>query len=289
MTQKLLLWLGIALLLLIPAGTLSAQGPTRTPTSNGLGSFLGGAQTAATPTSAKTDPVTQALVQENYTVISSGTWYDVTGKPTTTVVHVFMLAASADPKNTTGVKQIASGFAALRSQYPTATTYHVLLLSGPNIYDASTTSNALQLLSTNLVTPDAFIKDVLNGMKTISLVGAFSNAAATATATTAKATTVPTRVPTRKPTTATSSCNAPADKARLWVKNGYSGTMRFTVGGGEWGTHDFDIPSDAQYHFIDMPPSDKYTYSASIPGVGKASEKLPAYFAGQCYYLTFTP
>ncbi len=78
MTKKILLWLGIALLLLIPAGTLSAQGPTRTPTTSGLGSFLGGAQTASTPTSTKTDPVTQRRVknfrrtlQDNVTISPS--------------------------------------------------------------------------------------------------------------------------------------------------------------------------------------------------------------------------
>jgi hypothetical protein len=64
--------------------------------------------------------------------------------------------------------------------------------------------------------------------------------------------------------------------------------MRFTIGGGEWGTHDFDIPADGQYHYIDMPPG-RYTYTASIPGVGKANGDRQDYFAGVCTFLTFSP
>lgn len=289
MLKRIFIIVALALTVLAPAGASLAQGPTRTPTADGLGSFLGGTQSAGTPTRPSNDAVTQALARENYVVISSGNWYDASGRSVTTIVHVFMHAAAADPKSDAGIKQIANGFAALRSAYPSATTYHVLLLSGPNIYNASTTSNALQLLSTNLVTPDAFIRDVLNGIKTTSLVqGGTTATSATATRVVAQATA--TRAPTRVPTTASNSCNAPADKARLWVKNGYSGTMRFSVGAPDVGFQkDFDIPADGQYHFIDMPPSDKYTYSASIPGVGKASQKLPPYYAGQCYYLTFQP
>ncbi len=299
MFKRFIVLLAVALAILVPAGVISAQGPTPTPTASGLGGFLGGSQSAITPTPAKTDPVTETLSKDNYVVISTGTWYDDTGKPSTNSVHVFMLAAGTEPKGDVAIKQIASGFAALRSTYPNATLFHVLLLSGPNIYDAWTTSNALQLLSTNLVTPDAFIKDVLNGMKTISLVGISTSASATATRT---ATARPvsqataTRAPTRVPTTSSNTCNAPADKARLWVKNGYSGTMRFTIGAPDVGFQkDYDIPADSQYHYVDLPPSSKYTYSASIPGVGKASARLldalriTTLSGGQCYFLTFTP
>lgn len=280
----------IAASVLLPVGDLSAQGlQTATPTS-ALGGFFGGTGTAGTvtPTPAN-DPVREALAKENYTVIRSGPWYDNAGKPLSTAVHVFMLGASEDPKSEASIKQIALGFATLKSAYPNATTYHVLFLSGPAIYDASTTSSALQLLSSQLITPDAWLKDVLAGMKTISLVqGGTTTAGATATPTRSSAQATSTRAPTRVPTQATTTCNAPADKARLWVKNGYSGTMRFTIGGGEWGTHDFDIPADGQYHYVDM-PTGRYTYSASIPGVGKANGERQDYFAGQCYYLTFSP
>lgn len=300
MIKKLFLLAGLLILvivsgaILLPANDLFAQAPSRTPTASGLEGFLGGAQAATTPTPTG-NPVSQALAQENYSVFTSGPWYDTAGKPAANVVHVFMPAVSPDLKSEAGIKQIATGIAALRTVYPNAGEYHVLLLSGPNVLDASTTANSLQLLSTNLMTADAFITQVLNGVKTTSLVGGSSSTTNTTTTTnnaaqaTAAPTKAPTRAPTRKPTVATSTCNPPPGMARLWVKNGYSGVMRFTIGGGEWGTHDFDIPADGQYHFIDMPPSNKYTYSASIPGVGKASERLPPYSAGQCYELTFTP
>lgn len=291
MLNKIFIPLAVMFLVLISTSALYAQGPT--PGSGSLGSFLDNEQASVTPTPASSNAVTRELAQDGYVAITSGPWYDEAGKALSNSVHVLMLGAAADPKSADGVKQIVSGFVALRSAYPNAANYHVLLLNGPNIYDASTTANALQLLSSQLITPDAFLKDVLNNIRTINLVrgsssGSTSSAGATTTPVSAQSTA--TRVPTRVPTKATNACNAPADKARLWVKNGYSGTMRFTVGAPDVGFQkDFDIPADGQYHYIDLPPSAKYTYSASIPGVGKASERLPAYSAGQCYYLTFQP
>lgn len=294
MFKKILLLAAVGVIALFamftfnPTATLFAQG-TATPTSIGLGSFLGGssAVTTPTPTPAVLDPVRDELQGENHAVISDGFWYDATGKPISDTVHVFMVAESNDPKSAAGIKQMAEGFVALRSAFPNAATYHVLLLSGPNVYDASTTANELALLSSKVITADAWLADVMSGMRTINLasgIGAPTNATATPTLPPVS----PTRAATRVPTKAANTCNAPADKARLWVKNGYTGVMRFTVGGGEWGTHDFDIPADAQYHFIDM-PTGRYTYTASIPGVGKANGDRTDYTAGQCYFLTFSP
>jgi len=291
MLKRILVLVALALMVLMPAGVISAQGPTPV---TGLGAFLGDSQAGTTPTPITTDPVKEALAKDNYTVFASGNWYDTAGKPVSNSAYVFMLGASPDLKSDAGIQQIASGLVALRNAYPTAASYHVLMLNGPNVYDASTTSNSLQLLASKLMTADAFIAEVINGVRTVNLAGGGTSSTSSAppaapTKIQAVATKAPTRAPTRKPTAVSDGCNAPGDKARLWVKNGYSGSMRFTVGGDEWGTHDFDIPADGQYHFIDMPPSSKYTYSASIPGVGKADAKLPPYYAGQCYFLTFTP
>lgn len=97
----------------------------------------------------------------------------------------------------------------------------------------------------------------------------------------------PTRAPTRKPTEA--ACAAGANEALMYISNNYSGaTMRFTIGGGEWGTHDFDIPGDGKYYIIKMPPG-KYTYTAFIPGKGKANGERTEYRGGQCYSLRFSP
>lgn len=107
------------------------------------------------------------------------------------------------------------------------------------------------------------------------------------TATPAPKTAVPPRVPTRTPTRA--ACDAAPNEALLYVSNNYTGTtMRFTIGGGEWGTHDFDVPGDGKYYFLSMPPG-KYTYTAFIPGKGKANGERTEYVAGQCYSLRFSP
>lgn len=97
----------------------------------------------------------------------------------------------------------------------------------------------------------------------------------------------PTRVPTRRPTQA--ACPAGANEAILYISNNYQGTtMRFTIGGGEWGTHDYDVPGDGQWYIIRMPPG-AYTYTASIGGLGTAHGERKEYARGQCYQLRFSP
>ncbi len=109
------------------------------------------------------------------------------------------------------------------------------------------------------------------------------------TATPQPATAVPTRAPTRRPTEASSGCQAPGNEVFFYISNNYTGTvMRFTIGGGEWGTHDYDVQGDGQYYLIRMPPG-KYTYTAFIPGKGKANGERTQYEGGQCYSLQFSP
>lgn len=109
------------------------------------------------------------------------------------------------------------------------------------------------------------------------------------TATPLPPTAAPTRAPTRRPTEAANTCDAPAHEAFFYIANNYKGTlMRFTIGGGEWGTHDYDVPGDDQWYRIRMPPG-KYTYTAHIAGVGKASGERTLYSGGQCYSVRFSP
>lgn len=117
----------------------------------------------------------------------------------------------------------------------------------------------------------------------------------TATPRPATATRVPTRVPTRAPTRvptkppAQNTCPAGPNEAALLISNNYVGTtMRFTIGGGEWGTHDYDVPGDGKYYVIRMPPG-TYTYTAFIAGIGTAHGERTTYSAGQCYPLRFSP
>lgn len=304
MFKKLIVVLLFAILVMLPVGIVSAQNPT--PTTGGFGNFFSDTGTttpvsnssgasaqglAVTPTP---NPVAQSLAKDNYVVINAGNWYDTQGKVANDSVYVMMQGVSADPKSNDSVKQITSGLAALLDAYPNAATFHVLLLNGPYVHDASTTSKTLQLLNSRLLTPENFLKDLLAQIRTTNLAsGATSGTTVNATATRATGAATATRAPTRAPTAA-SSCNPPPGQARLLVKNGYSGVMRFTIGAPDVGFQkDFDIPADGQFHFIDLPPSGKYTYSASIPGVGKASQKLADIFgpfeAGKCYSLPFQP
>ncbi len=109
------------------------------------------------------------------------------------------------------------------------------------------------------------------------------------TATPLPATSLPTRVPTRRPTQAANECAATANEAFFYISNNYPNTtMRFTIGGGAWGTHDYDVPGDGKYYLIRMPPG-TYTYSAHIAGAGTAHGEKTAYNAGQCYSLRFSP
>lgn len=109
------------------------------------------------------------------------------------------------------------------------------------------------------------------------------------TATPEPPTAVPTRAPTRRPTVAADTCDAPPNEAFFYIANNYKGTMmRFTIGGGEWGTHDYDVPGDDQWYRIRMPPG-KYTYTAHIAGVGKASGERTQYNGGECYSVRFSP
>lgn len=295
----------IALVFLVSAlvmpTVMYAQGPTPTRAPDGIGTFLN----SATPSTSSQAPagsgnVETSLSQAGYTVVSAGNWYDARGNQLPDSVYVMMIAAASDLKSTALVGQVAAGFVALRSSYPTAQAYHTILLDRSRVMDFATTANSLELLSSSLITPDAFIKQVFDQVRMIDLVSGTlvtgSNpqqptapppAAATRTPTRAAARPSATRpAPSRTPTAASAACPAPADQARLYIRNGYTGTMRFTIGGGEWGTHDYDIPGDGQYHFIDMPPG-RYTYTAFIPGAGKANGDRKDYNAGQCYELNF--
>ncbi len=104
----------------------------------------------------------------------------------------------------------------------------------------------------------------------------------TATRAAATATTKPTATK----TTAANLCNLQAGQSGILFVNTYDFKVLLTVGGGEWGTHDywFEPKSTTPIQF----PPGKYTATLTIPGKGnyKFSNDRVDFAAGQCYRFT---
>lgn len=109
----------------------------------------------------------------------------------------------------------------------------------------------------------------------------------TPTSTLVPATITPTSIPPPFGQPFTYPCSIDSTEVSLSITNFHQGrSMRFTIGGGAWKTHDFDIPGDGQPHYISMPPG-RYTFTASITGSGSAHGEPFNYQGGQCYSILF--
>lgn len=118
---------------------------------------------------------------------------------------------------------------------------------------------------------------------TVSQVAKASNVATTAPRRTTTARQTPTATANEPP------CKLNPGEAGLLINNSYMGQqMRFTIGGGEWKTHDYDIPGDGEWYLLRMPPG-TYTYTASIPGAGVSHGEPYAYLEGKCRQILFKP
>lgn len=106
----------------------------------------------------------------------------------------------------------------------------------------------------------------------------------------ANPTTAPFVVPTETPAAqaAANPCQLHEGEAGLLISNAYNIVMRFTIGGGEWGTHDYDVPGDGQVYLLTFPPG-TYTYTASIQGLGTDHGEPYAYRAGYCRQIDYAP
>lgn len=99
----------------------------------------------------------------------------------------------------------------------------------------------------------------------------------------------PTAAPTNDSDSASQNpCQVGPDQAGFLISNSYSAVMRFTIGGGQWGTHDYDVPADGALYLIVFPPG-RYTYTASVPGVGADHGEPYDYKGGTCRQVDYGP
>lgn len=83
-------------------------------------------------------------------------------------------------------------------------------------------------------------------------------------------------------------CELNEGEAGILLNNGFDAPMTFTIGGGGWGTHEYEIPGGGEWYIISMPPG-RYTFTAFIPGVGTAHGERFDYQAGVCRRISFAP
>lgn len=99
----------------------------------------------------------------------------------------------------------------------------------------------------------------------------------------------PTVTPTPPQSSASQNpCQLDPGEAGFLISNGFSVIMRFTIGGGEWGTHDYDVPPDGKLYLITFPPG-RYTYTASLPGIGTDHGEPYDYREGYCRIARYAP
>jgi hypothetical protein len=198
-----------------------------------------------------------------------------------------------------------AGYSALRAAFPDATRLTIVVI-GAYIANTFTTetasfdqflqSAASQVEFKNIQLANVTRNDLVAGAAQTSAPSP-STSTSTVPPTPVPPTTVPpppppTVAPIPPPASATGEdpCRAldpkaAPDKALLWVRSHFLNTMMtFSIGGGEWGTHDFAIPGDEQWHPVEMPPG-AYTWTASIPGVGSGGGNRSNYDGGRCYML----
>jgi hypothetical protein len=99
--------------------------------------------------------------------------------------------------------------------------------------------------------------------------------------------TVPTNLPTAIATQPpTNSCNLQPGQSGILFTNTYDFKVLLTIGGGDWGTHDYWFEPKATTP-IQFPPGN-YTATLTVPGRGnyKFSNDRVAFEAGHCYPFT---
>ncbi len=240
------------------------------------------------------EQVRSYLTGLGYTVLDVGLWPDANGKPDPTTVAV-EVQVSTTASVAERLQPVLYGYYALRQAYPNASVLIGMVKSGPFIYIFPSEASVFDQWTAGKLTDEAYGNYLGEKLKVYDTIkGAFVTPGAPGGEQTNKPQT--NKDQTNKNFTGQSqqqpqvpACGAPPDKARFWIRNLYMGTqMDFTIGGGDWGTHDYQIPGDGQWRYIEMPPG-RYTYTAHIAGAGVAHGERFDYNAGKCFYQTFSP
>jgi len=263
MIRKVLALLALALLL-VPAATTHAQEPTP---GDRIRSFLSGM---------------------GYTVLDVGYLADENGNADLARVIVEIELPTTVTAQEMSQAMILS-FGALRKAYPDATILGSLLKIGNLIYIFPTEAALFDQFINNQISGEQYGAYIQKNAKVFDIVAnSYVNPNAPGSGT------APDKNQTNKDfsggdTSNTLPCNPPAGKAWFWIRNGYMGRdLDFTIGGGEWSTHDYKIPGTGEWKYIEMPPG-RYTWSAHIAGLGVAHGERFDYAAGQCYVQNFAP
>lgn len=233
------------------------------------------------------DLVRGFLTGLGYKVVDVGLWVDANGNPDPSAAAAEVeLAANA----TAGDRATAAvyTFAALRQAYPDATVLLSLSKIGSLIYILPTAASAFDKFVNKEITGEQYAQYLKGNEKVWDLVkGAYVTPGAPGGSNT------PNKTQTQKDfgggNNSDPACSPPANLVWFWIRNGYMGReMDFTIGGGEWGTHDYKVPGTNQWKYIEMPPG-RYTWSAHIAGLGTAHGERRDYAAGTCFYQTLAP
>lgn len=252
----------------------------------GLALLLAPAATAHAQNATPADAVRAFLSGMGYTVLDVGYLADENGNADTTRVIVEVeLSTNATAQEMSQAMLLSLG--ALRKAYPDAVVLGSLIKIGNLIYIFPCEASVFDQFINKQITGEVFGQYIAGNAKVFDLV----NQAYVTPGTTGGGNS-PSKSQGNKNFSGAPDqlpCNPPAGKAWFWIRNAYMGRdLDFTIGGGDWGTHDYKIPGTGEWKYIEMPPG-RYTWSAHIAGLGVAHGERFDYQAGQCYYQGFAP
>lgn len=233
------------------------------------------------------DLVRAFLEGMGYNVLDVGYWLDENNNPDPNIA-AFEVELDSSATATQQAQAIVLGYAALRKAFPDSSGLIALIKVQNLIYIFPAEASVYDQWTNGQITDAQFGQYLTSKSKVFDL-----TTKSYVTPGTPGGTASPDKSQTDKNFQGSENqqlpCNPAAGKAWFWIRNGYMGKdLDFTIGGGEWSTHDYKIPGTGEWKYIEMPPG-RYTWSAHIAGVGVAHGERFDYAARNCYYQNFSP